>query len=753
MFPAEAVPEHIDAYQVLKHVGRSGAADVYTARMEGPLGFSRDVTLKLVSGALEEDARFAEELAREASICARLNHPVVVRMFDFFEYDARLVLVLEQVEGASLERLVSHLMRRKQKLGDAGIFYLASQLGAALAHAHASTDEDGNLSPVIHRDLTPENVLVGWDGNVRLAGFGLGKILGRTPDSIAGTIRGTPGYMSPEQTRGERATVRSDVYGFGTLIWSLLTGQEPPTDGQRLEPLSNLRPDLPRELHAAVDAALEPLPDKRRITCAEIAQWFTKLTKPEAGREELRQKVLWLRATRGPASKLDTTQKQARVPKRRQAIQATRSSARRPGGPGSTRPPSSYGPPSSRVPPSSKRPSNAAPGSIRVPSDSQRIPPPPSLPPPGQAPGRSIQARPLTARPPDGRDVPIPRSAYPTARPGAEGANSVVLRLPPPPALPNSARKTIPEAPTFGPPPTRVAAASPASTAPKGPTTGRPPMNVRTVSTAPGPRTTARRALTADEMYALGEPPPPWQSPSEEPHTLGRDESSTPLAGTVAVPLSGQHRKDPDTLRPARPAPVTFTLTTQLLLAGLTAALVVTVGILVGDRTRPTQAAQQPQVVTVEVNRSEDPARSAPVEARQEAIKEPTPEPAPVASAAPSASAKPTVDTTGGLPQMPDPSSLPETLGYLMVKGPPDTDVYLHGVRRGPTNEPLLVPCGQFFLRLAPKDSTGPYKAWLSPGQSISVECKSSTLISTKVKVTEPEHYRTARSPAKGVGL
>jgi len=305
MFPTEPVPEKIGPYQVVKCIGRTGAADIYLARAEGPLGFARSVTLKMVRYALDDDARFAEELAREAAICARLNHPGVVRMFDFFEHERRLVLVLEQVEGASLDRLLAHLARRKQRLGDGAVFYLGGQLAAALAHAHASTDEDGNISPVIHRDIKPENVLIGWDGQARLSGFGLGKILGRTPDSIAGTVKGTPGFMSPEQARGERATVRSDVYGFGVLLWSLLGGKEPPTDGTRLQPIGELRQDLPRELVAAIDAALEPSPDRRRISCADLAQWLAKLVRPDAGREELRQKVLWLRATRGPTSRVD----------------------------------------------------------------------------------------------------------------------------------------------------------------------------------------------------------------------------------------------------------------------------------------------------------------------------------------------------------------------------------------------------------------------------------------------------------------
>ena len=714
MFPVEAVPERIGAYEVLKHVGRSGAADVYTARMDGPLGFSRDVTLKLVSSGLDDDARFADELAREAAICARLNHPVVVRMFDFFEYDRRFVLVLEQVEGASLDRLLTHVARRKQKLGDAAIFFLAAQIGSALAHAHASTDEDGNLSPVIHRDIKPENVLVSWDGNVRLAGFGLGKILGRTPDSVAGTIRGTPGFMSPEQARGERATVRSDVYGFGVLVWSLLTGLEPPRDGARPDPISTLRPDLPRELHAAIDAALEPGPDRRRITCADIVQWLSKLTKPEAGREELRQKVLFLRATRGPASKVDTTNKAARAAKRRAAIQATRPSVRRPGGPSSSRPPSE-GPPSSRAPGSSRSPGSRSPGSIR-------------LPPSSRSPSSASQSS-----SPEAGSPQTSRSHMPTARPVEGGGDSIILKIPPPPALPNHARSSVPVAPTFGAPPRPGPHGTGAP--PQGnPSSARPAnVSVRTVTMPPGSRTGPpnRHAVGADDLYAAPAPPPAAWSPELAP-------------ASVAAPPQG-----PDTHRPGRPAPITFSLATQLLLAGLTAALVVTVGILLSDRRNQQSASPQqqpPQIVTVEVNRGGPEGQK---------LAEATPPPGPLPTLPPpvaATSATPATDAAA-LPPMPDPSTLGENFGYLVVKGPSTADVYLNGVKRGPTNEALLIPCGQFFLRLAPKGAEGPWKQWSSPGQTVVVACKASTIVTSKENPPEVAPYRTAQEPPKGVGL
>lgn len=866
MFPAEPVPEQIGAYQVLKHVGFVGSADVYTARMDGPMGFSRDVTLKLVNAGLDEGVRFAEDLAREAQICARLNHPVIVRMYDFFEYDRRLVLVLEQVEGASLDRLLAHIRRRKQKISDAGIFYLACQLGIALAHAHASVDEEGNLSPVIHRDLKPENVFISWDGNVRLAGFGLGKILGRTPDSIAGTIRGTPGYMAPEQARGERATVRSDVYGFGVLLWSLLSGKEPPLDGARLEPIAKLRPDLPREIIAAIDAALEPSPDRRRITCAEFTQWLTKLTKPEAGREELRQKALWLRATRGPASKLDTSQKQTRVaPRRRLSGQMSRPSTRRPA-PMSSRPPPasqrpSRGPGSLRVPPlseraaapTSERPAEGREGSQRPPASqrgSQRSPservvglPPHEPTRPSHNFGRTLSERapsakatgqaPLQAngvapseRPVSPSTAPRPargglrapgtnghtngantndtsnastngtngangthargsnggvKSTLPTVRPGADYEESILLQLPPPPPLPSGSNgangsKSQKDA---AHPSVRPNAA----------------VHVRTVSTPPPRHPGApRAAVPVEDVYAAKarevlpvNPPAAWEDsvpviddltdeplpPMRPPSSMARAHKvnganghanglhpSGALYSSAHAPHSGSSPRvddDPilrlgrapahDTIRPQKGVPVTFSVTMQVMLAIFTAALVITVGLLVRDRMTDSAPAP-PQVVTVrEREILTEPRNDA--RATWSAVTAETAKPAPslasssaavVTSSAPSASpsAEPSASASAA-PVAPgdlDMSKVSSTMGYLTVNGPENADVYINGVRRGPTREPLLLACGHYFMRLAPKDSTGYFKPWITPGQSVMIACNTASTVDSKAGPT-----------------
>jgi eukaryotic-like serine/threonine-protein kinase len=704
MFPAEPVPDRIGAYEIVKRVGRVGSADVYSARMQGPLDFSREVTLKLVR--LDDDARTAEELGREATICARLNHPVVVRMFDFFEWDRRLVLVLEQVEGASLDRLLSHLRRRKQTLSDHSVFFIAAQVASALAHAHAATDESGTVCPIIHRDIKPENVMIGWDGSVRLAGFGLGKILGRSPDSVAGTVRGTPGYMAPEQARGERATVRSDVYSLGILLWSVLTGQDAPLDGVRPAPIAELRPDLPRELHAAIDAALEPLADKRRITCGDLTQWLVKLAKIETGREELRQKVLWLRSTRGPAGKLDASSKPLRAPNRRQALQAARPAVRRL----SSRPPSAWpksGRPrtSTSMPPPSTRPV-----SVREGSGLLRIPPPPSLPEDASAdsarPSERAESRSARSEGHTGLASVIPRPRRTTTAPPSSSRDEPV-------ASPRVHVRTV-----SAPPPARGAA-------PSSRRTGAPP-DASLMALDPNwpvdvtmPRVPTFGSLPAGD--AEGELPGFIPAELRHPELVPPGETSLSPTSRLASSSPRSFSQSPAageavTARP--PGPNTFPLAMQIILATLTAALVVTLGLLM---LRKESQPQPPQVVTVEVARAQDPPTPAPPP--------PTPEPAPAPPPP-----HPTAEAARPGFGMPDPSGLSENLGYVEVKGPASMDVYLNGARRGPVNETLAVPCGHFFMRLAPASDNPPkFPTWVGPGQSVYVACRSATVLTAKL--------------------
>jgi serine/threonine-protein kinase len=567
--------------------------------MEGPMGVQRTAVLKLV--ALEGDTRLAEELAREATITARLSHAAIVRMFDFFEEDGHLVLVLEHTVGTNLDRLKQLLGEDRKHLGDDAIGYLGMRIAGALAHAHGAADEEGAQTPVLHRDLRPENVLVGWDGEVRLAGFGLGKILGRTPDTIAGVVKGTPGYMAPEQARGERVTPRADVYGLGVLLWSLYARRHPPIDGSRPAPLSKLREDLPREISAAIEAALEPDVNRRRITCLEIEQWLEKIAKVDIGKMELREVAQRVRETEPKIVEPE----RPRVP-----LQHVRKSE----------PP----PPSSRAEPLVRTRQASATARARGPR------------------GRRAGGGMGSAYPPENTSGSY-AGPLPEAPPGAtgtatEGSFAGQLPLAPPPA------------PTFGTPPPL------------------PPLSEHPLAD------TSPRSVAPEAGYVEG-------------RMRGRPDPIEP--GPRAQPRA----------RPRRPLSALETVG----VATLSAVVVVALGIFIAERglRGPAPAGSAPIVVVV----PQPP----------QVVMQPT------ATAAASAAAT-------AAPAITDPAQLPPDTGLLTVTSPVEATVYMNGSAVGPTNQPLKVLCGRWFVRIGtPPESGTP--TWMANGASVAIGCQRATKI------------------------
>lgn len=291
--------ERVGAYRVVRSLAIGATADVLLAKAEGPMGFERTVVLKRLLAQHDEDA--ARMFAREAAAYARLSDPSIVRLFDFFsEPGGRLVMVLEYVDGPPLRKLRGMLRGIGQALSDAASVHVAAHIFEALACAHGAATESGDPAPVIHRDVNPSNVLIGWDGRVQLADFGVARVTGVSHESRAGVLRGTYGYMAPEQVTGTNVTPRADVYAGAIVLWEMLTRRRAFQRGalpevevlrQMAEPhlasLDTLRPDLDKALRDAVRRALEPNPQKRTITSEEMASVLRAVVPPDTGREKL----------------------------------------------------------------------------------------------------------------------------------------------------------------------------------------------------------------------------------------------------------------------------------------------------------------------------------------------------------------------------------------------------------------------------------------------------------------------------------
>jgi len=301
--PSDAdLPARIGGYRVVRRLATGGTSDVLLATAEGPHGFARAVVLKLLLPQYRQDDKIERMFAREAAAYARLSHPAIVKLFDFFSDSGQLVMVLEYVDGLALHKLRALIKAGGGGLDDRAAMFVASRVFGALSAAHAARDpQTGEFAPVIHRDVNPSNVLIPWDGHAKIADFGIAKIAGVDNERTqAGFIKGTYGYMAPEQARGEAVSVGTDIYAACLLIWELLAGRKAIVRGRSSDlevlramaepafpPLGALRPDLPRGLLDAVALGLQADPERRTIHAEEMVQVLRAATDLEEGRRRL----------------------------------------------------------------------------------------------------------------------------------------------------------------------------------------------------------------------------------------------------------------------------------------------------------------------------------------------------------------------------------------------------------------------------------------------------------------------------------
>lgn len=309
-------------YDTIRCLGGSFVTEVVLAVARGPRGFARPVALKRVGATVGEAdrARGCAALTREAAAYARLSHPAIVRLFDFVEDRGRLTLVLEHVDGLTLAQVLAGLRARDHVLGDACAYYVGYRVFLALAAAHAARDSlTREFAPVIHRDVCPTNVLVPWDGYVKLTDFGVARLSGVLSDTKPGQVKGTLGYLAPEQARGEPVTVRTDVYAACLVLRELLTGASAfPRDGvgeaellarlssPDLVALSVIRPDVPARLAAAMDRGLAADAERRDLTAEEMVFVLRGLVDVEDARARLVERLSLLRGGEGASGRVVT---------------------------------------------------------------------------------------------------------------------------------------------------------------------------------------------------------------------------------------------------------------------------------------------------------------------------------------------------------------------------------------------------------------------------------------------------------------
>ncbi len=266
--PGRLLPHRLGRYELFDHIGRGGMADIYRARMDTELGGSRQVVIKEVLPELADNARFAELLVDEAKLAARLAHQNIVQVEDLGRHDGVLYIAMEYVEGLDLRELLRRCAKRKIALPVDLSLRIVADVLRSLDFAHrAKIGGQGAPRGIVHRDVSPSNVLLSFDGEVKLCDFGIARAAD-APHCPEAAVEGKAGYMSPEHARGELVDTRSDIFAAGILLWEMLAGRRlyRESDGcsllevaRRAEVPPLPTRDLPceEELHALVARSLE----------------------------------------------------------------------------------------------------------------------------------------------------------------------------------------------------------------------------------------------------------------------------------------------------------------------------------------------------------------------------------------------------------------------------------------------------------------------------------------------------------------
>jgi serine/threonine protein kinase len=276
-------PTTIGRYALYGAIAAGGMATVYLARLRGPGGFARTVAIKRPRPyLLREDDSIAHMLIDEARLTARIQHPNVVSTLDIINHDDEVLLVMDYVHGQSLSKLCDAARARKERVpvGIAAAILIDTLHG--LHAAHDATDENGLPLELVHRDVSPHNILVGADGMTRVADFGIAKALGRAQVTLNRTVKGKLTYMSPEQMQGQTVTRSADIFAASIVFWETLTGRrliKGDTYAQVLQrmhalevpALSHFVPDAPAELDAIIQRGLSPNPADRYPTARDMA--------------------------------------------------------------------------------------------------------------------------------------------------------------------------------------------------------------------------------------------------------------------------------------------------------------------------------------------------------------------------------------------------------------------------------------------------------------------------------------------------
>ena len=406
--PAESF-EQFGQYALLERIAVGGMAEVWKARMRGVEGFQKTVAIKRILPHLTDSGDFVSMFVDEAKLAAQLSHPNIIHIYDLGKIGQHYYIAMEYVEGQNLRAILNARPRRAMPLPVGLDLLIGARLASALDYAHRKRDFDHREMGLVHRDVSPQNVLISYDGDIKLCDFGIAKAVANASRTQMGALKGKLQYMSPEQAWGRPVDPRSDIFSLGSLLFEMLTGRRLFTGDNEISVLEAVRechveepsraqPGDPRGVQrhhpqGARQGARRPLSARRRAAAGARAGPLLAQAHPGAGRpggllERLRSAPAAPPAPHSPpappapsgtpSSAAEESAAPGRPPAGVDRAPSRRQDRRPPG-----RPP--------RAPSSTSRPSRDPPPRIGAPGAAARARPRPSK---HRSPGAAARARP-----------------------------------------------------------------------------------------------------------------------------------------------------------------------------------------------------------------------------------------------------------------------------------------------------------------------------------------------------------------------
>jgi len=280
---AQSASETAQRYRVIDKLESGGMAEVFRAESSGLEGFRKQVAIKRVLPHLGRNSKFISMFLDEARLSAQLSHSNCVQVFDIGVRDDAYFIVMEFVDGANLKSIATSMRNNGRSFPIPAATYIAHEICKGLSYAHELTDRNGMPLNLVHRDVSPPNVLVTKHGEVKIVDFGLAKASSQIEPSEPGVIKGKFAYLSPEAAQGEEVDCRADIFAVGIILWELLTSRrlyDGDTDVQvfhkaqvaKVPPVSQINRSVPPELESIVNRALARDRNERYSSARELGQ-------------------------------------------------------------------------------------------------------------------------------------------------------------------------------------------------------------------------------------------------------------------------------------------------------------------------------------------------------------------------------------------------------------------------------------------------------------------------------------------------